>query len=165
MKRCNYCEQVLSLDKYHKGPYPDGHSRRCKECEKSYYRSRTVRRRKEFKTWKVYYLPKEAYYGHTYHFELRMKKHRDVGRDTTGARILKEFKDKEDALFWEKLNQKKLKPMKQFKRYKVIRYGNMEAMVTTYREAAKIAQISPERCRQLIKNGRSTKAGYTFIRA
>ncbi len=107
MKQCNKCQQNLSPTEFYKNNrYKDGLDRRCKKCQADYKKERKVEL-KSLKTWYVYYLPKEGYYGHTYDLLSRMTQHRLSGRNTLGYRIVETFTIKEEALAYERKMQGK----------------------------------------------------------
>jgi hypothetical protein len=62
-----------------------------KEVIKKQHQSKT----KDY--WSVYILPKENYVGITRNFDARISKHKSLGRDITGYRILHEIENEEDA--------------------------------------------------------------------
>lgn len=107
MRECNMCKELLDETEFFKNNRcPGGIDRRCKKCQKEYSKKRR-KKIKSYKTWYVYYLPEENYYGHTVNVKQRMTVHRAKGRNTDNYKVLKDSKNKSDILYLERLLQGK----------------------------------------------------------
>ena len=172
-RKCSKCKTVKHLEKdfyrNHRRRY--GREYKCKECMDAYGKHYRQRLRNKAKYY-VYYLPKEKYYGHTYDLTSRMRKHRGDGNDTEGYYIRKVCASKDEACWWERLYQKKLKsigtisPAHNYTRehnyIACIKDSKTEVLAKTLMQASKHVGISHERVRQLLENKKTTRKGYSF---
>lgn len=98
-KPCRVCNEIKEISKF--STRLGKPTNECKPCKYKRNNAWRAAKRKEYKTYYVYYLPEEHYIGFTKNIKERMATHKNQGRITEGLEIIGGYKHPASALMVE----------------------------------------------------------------